>query len=269
MLKKFQTIVIGISSLLFCSSIAWADANWSYSGSTGPKYWANLDPNYAECGWGKEQSPININASVHLSLNPLQFQFQAVPADLINNTFAKQNDSSTVENTHSLQDDLTSAQSAQNTMTINGDTYQLAQFHFHIPAEHRIRGTSYPMEIHLVYRDAQAHLAVVAIMVQQTRLKTGNSQLHAIAQNLNGQPASWQSATATIALSKLLPKDWRYYHYEGSLTVPPCIEGVQWYVMQQPISISAADLKIFKAKTPTGNARPSQPLNNRIVQRAV
>jgi carbonic anhydrase len=269
MFKKIQNLAVGISALLLCTSTAWAAANWSYSGKTGPQYWASLDPNYAECGWGKEQSPISINASVHLELSPLQFQFQNIAPDLIDEGRATNNDATAVEDTHSLQDDLAASEMAGNTLTINGDTYQLNQFHFHMPAEHKIRGISYPMEIHLIYRDAQAHLAVVAIMVQQTRAKTANSVLHSIAQNLTGSPATWQSATASINLAKILPKDWRYYHYEGSLTVPPCIEGVQWYVMNQPITITAADLKAFKTKAPGPDARPIQPLNGRVVQRAV
>lgn len=268
MLKRLHVVLI-TSAIALCSSMpAWA-TSWSYSGSTGPRYWASLDSNYAECGYGKEQSPISINASVHLELSPLQFQFSPISANLIDNGHALQNVANDVEETHSLQDDLSPAQSAKNTLTINGDTYQLAQFHFHVPAEHRIRGVSYPMEIHLVYRDSQSQLAVVAIMVQQTRLTKGNSVLHMITQNLAGKPVAWQNSKVSINLVKLMPRNLDYYHYEGSLTVPPCIEGVQWYVIRKPITISAADLRAFKAKAPINNARPIQPLGNRIVQRAI
>ncbi|MDF2940557.1 MAG: cah [Gammaproteobacteria bacterium] len=267
MLKKLS-LLIGASALLFSGSIAWAaGASWSYSGSTGPKNWANLDPNYAECGWGKEQSPINITSAQSSSMGALQFQFQNIAPNLIDYGHSSQSDSAMVEDTHSLEDNLTASEVSANTLTINGDTYQLTQFHFHMPAEHHILGVTYPMEIHLVYRDAQAHLAVVAILVKKTRLKTANSLLHQIALNLSGQSAAWQDQSTTINLSALIPQDPHYYHYEGSLTTPPCIEGVQWYVMRQPIMITASDLNVFKNKIPGNTARPIQSLNGRVVQK--
>lgn len=266
--KKFQALILSVAAILCCNSTAWASASWAYSGKTGPRYWASLDPNYAECGYGKEQSPISIYASIHLTLSPLLFKFAPIPANLMDNAAAKPNVANDVEETHSLQMDLTPAQSAQNTMTINGDTYTLAQFHFHVPAEHRIRGKIYPMEIQLIYRDSQSQLAIVAIMVQETHLKKGNPLLHAITQHLAGSPVAWQSSTTMLNLGQLLPKSTQYYHYEGSLTVPPCIEGVEWYVLAKPINITVGDLRIFKTKAPINNARPIQPLANRVVQRS-
>lgn len=259
-----------MSAFLLCGlNYAYASSNWSYSGSTGPKYWAGLDSNYAECGYGKEQSPISINASVHLELDPLVFQFSSIPPNLIDNGKAKQNIANDVEETHSLQDDLSSAQSVKNTLSIDGDTYQLAQFHFHVPAEHKVRGKSYPMEIHLVYRDDQGHLAMVAVMVEETHFKKGNSLLHSITQNIAGKPVAWQNPQVSLNLKQLLPRNQAYYHYEGSLTVPPCIEGVQWYVLRQPITITVADLRAFKAKAPINNARPIQSSNSRVVKRSL
>jgi carbonic anhydrase len=220
--------------------------HWSYEGKDGPAEWSKLDQTYAACSTGKAQSPIDIKNAKKADLAPLKFDYKAVPLNII-------------DNGHTIQINY----SPGSTLAAGGKTYTLKQFHFHHPSEEHVNGKGYDMVAHLVHADAEGHLAVVAVL-----LKTGSSNafLETVWKNI---PTVKEKAVdvpgVTLNVRDLLPADHGYYTFSGSLTTPPCSEGVTWYVLKAPASLSADQVTAF-AKIYPQNARPIQPLNGRELQ---
>jgi carbonic anhydrase len=226
------------------------DVHWSYEGDTGPQAWGNLKPEFSLCRLGKRQSPINIDEADTLQgpAEPLQFNYQA-------------SDGSVVNNGHTIQVDVT----GDNTLTVRGSVYKLLQFHFHTPSEERINYRSFAMVAHLVHRNNEGQLAVVAVL-----LETGvaNELINRVWTHMpldSGDRVRLPSGL--IDLNALLPKDQRYYQFFGSLTTPPCTEGVLWMVLKQPTLVSRDQIRLFTQLFPN-NARPVQPVNARPVRSA-
>lgn len=221
--------------------------HWSYSGGTGPAHWASLEPDYAACGKGKAQSPIDIETA-HVrqqDLAPLVFDYKPAALHIINNG-------------HTIQVNVPSG----STLMVGGDRYGLVQFHFHHPSEEQIDGKRSEMVVHLVHRDEQGHLAVVAVLFQSGG---PNATLSTLWHNLpatEGQESA--PAEVTIDAAELLPAVRDYFTFPGSLTTPPCSEGVRWFVLKAPMTLSADELATF-AKIYPANARSIQPLNRRAV----
>jgi carbonic anhydrase len=223
------------------------EQHWTYSGADGPTHWSQLNAEYKLCGTGKTQSPVNIRtrAVYRGETPPLAFDYRPSPLTI-------------VDNGHTIQVDYKPG----STLVIGGDRYQLVQFHFHHPSEEEINGKRSDMVAHLVHKDSAGRLAVVAIL-----LKTGhvNPLLASLWEHM---PKAGDHDPATggpeIDISKLLPPDHAYFNYSGSLTTPPCSEGVRWFVLRTPVDISRAQLKTFAARYPN-NARPVQKLNGRHV----
>ncbi|MCB8967385.1 MAG: carbonic anhydrase family protein [Ardenticatenaceae bacterium] len=219
--------------------------HWSYEGEGGPDHWAELDNAYEACGAGLEQSPIDLTGSS--------------AADLVNITFNyAESDVNILNNGHTIQVNYDEGSSIE----IEGHTYNLVQFHFHAPSEHAIDGSLYPIEMHLVHADANGNLAVVGVFVTQG---AENTAFTAVWDNL---PAEETDAVATgmmVNAAELLPADQLFYRYNGSLTTPPCSEGVLWSVMAAPIEMSAEQIAAFTTIF-DGNNRPLQPLNDRDLQ---
>ena len=219
--------------------------HWAYEGSQGPKNWGKLDPAYATCASGHTQSPIDIKHAKPADLPPLGFAYQSVPLNIINNG-------------HTIQVNYASG----STLTVGDKTYTLKQFHFHHPSEESIDGRGFDLVAHLVHDDGSGHLAVVAVL-----FKTGpsNALLEAVRKNI---PAQTGKATdvpsVSLNVSDLLPADRGYYTFAGSLTTPPCSEGVTWYVLKNQATLSADQLAAFARLYPR-NARPIQPANGREV----
>jgi carbonic anhydrase len=224
------------------------DVHWAYEGANGPQAWADLTPDYSACGNGQRQSPIHIQSTFTLQgpAEPLGFRYQPSAGSVINNG-------------HTIQVDV----SGYNTLSVRGSTYRLVQFHFHHPAEEMVNGRSFAMVAHLVHRNDQGQLAVVAVLLDPG---TANPLVQQVWTHMplevndrvpvpNGQ----------IDLRGLLPDDQRYYQFLGSLTTPPCTEGVLWMVMKQPMTVSDAQLRLFSQLFPM-NARPVQPVSGRIVR---
>ncbi|NJM32916.1 MAG: carbonic anhydrase family protein [Limnobacter sp.] len=146
---------------------------------------------------------------------------------------------------------------------MRGQRYELVQFHFHHPAEERINGQSFPMVIHMVHRSAAGELAVVALLVEVGEANPIVNHLWSRLPFLPGQTS--QLASNLFSLTDLLPNDKSYFVFTGSLTTPPCTENVLWLVMQQPITLSTAQVATFGQVYPL-NSRPLQPVNNRLIQ---
>ncbi|MEY4267749.1 MAG: hypothetical protein RIS90_2284 [Pseudomonadota bacterium] len=226
------------------------EVHWSYEGDTGPQAWGNLKPEFSLCRLGKRQSPINIDEADTLQgpAEPLQFNYQA-------------SDGSVVNNGHTIQVDV----AGDNTLTVRGSVYKLLQFHFHTPSEERINYRSFAMVAHLVHRNNEGQLAVVAVL-----LETGvaNELINRVWTHMPLDTGDRVRLPAgLIDLNALLPKDQRYYQFFGSLTTPPCTEGVLWMVLKQPTLVSRDQIRLFTQLFPN-NARPVQPVNARPVRSA-
>jgi carbonic anhydrase len=221
--------------------------HWSYSGDTGPSHWSQLEPDYAVCGTGKTQSPVNIETA-HVQqqeLPPLIFNYHPSTMRI-------------VDNGHTVQVSVPPG----DTLTVGDHRYTLVQFHFHHPSEEALDGKSFDMVAHLVHRDEQGHLAVVAVPLQKG---AANPLLSTLWQNLPHERGH-EAAPAGVAINAaaLLPADLSYYTYTGSLTTPPCSESVRWFVLKSPMTLSADQVATF-AKLYPANARVLQPLNGRAV----
>lgn len=218
--------------------------HWSYEGSTGPGHWGSLAPEYALCGTGKAQSPINIA--------------QTQQQDLVNISFHYQPTGLSVTNTgHSVQVNYP----AGSYIEIDGTRFDLLQFHFHSPSEHTVNGKQAAAEMHLVHKSASGSLAVVGVMIE-----TGahNPNIDPIWNNIPAAAGKTEATTSTTNALSLLPEDRRTMRYEGSLTTPPGTQGVKWSLMTQPITVSSEQIAQFR-KAYFGNNRPTQPLNGRVV----
>lgn len=219
-------------------------AHWSYSGAEAFQHWGDLSAEFHACKSGVRQSPIDINEYNAAHLPPLHPSYRPGTLEVINNG-------------HTIQ--VNTANSSG--LEVNDKMYQLLQFHFHTPSEHYVDGAPYPMEVHFVHKAADGTLGVVGVMMQ---LGKENSAIRRI---WSAMPATTEDHAGLVTMSAgdLLPANLDYYKYEGSLTTPPCSEGVQWHVAKTPIEISAAQLREFQALF-SMNARPVQPLHSRDVQ---
>jgi len=223
--------------------------HWSYSGEdTGPAKWGSLETDFATCKLGKDQSPIDIPAAAlqKSDLPPIAFDYKPTPLRII-------------DNGHSIQIDYAPGSH----ITVGGHQYELVQFHFHKPSEEKMNSKNYDMVAHLVHKDQDGKLAVVAVLLS----KGGNNPLlDTLWHNLPKQKGHEINVdNVKINAADLLPQNRAYYTFAGSLTTPPCSESVTWFVLQDPAPISADELARFARLYPM-NARPVQPLNGRVIQ---
>lgn len=224
-------------------------ADWSYEGDSGPDHWADLSEDYALARTGQRQSPINISTSAAkvAALPRIDLDYQPHGLAIFNNG-------------HTVEDDYTGGGS----MTVDGHTYELAQFHFHSPSEHTLDGQHAAMEMHLVHKDAQGALAVLAVMIVEGEENEAFSDLSAFIPTEPGRADHVEGVTVDV--NDLLPARIDSYRYSGSLTTPPCSEGVAWFVLADPIEVSADQIANFR-EVFFGNNRPTQALNGRVVRR--
>ena len=218
--------------------------DWSYERPHGAAHWGER---WATCGQGKAQSPIDIPSGIQPQRGPaVAFHYQ--PFDLV------------VENTSHV---IEVPAAKGGFITLDGHRYELLQFHFHTPSEHRIGGKVFPFEIHLVHRDADGKLAVVGILGVESAAT--NPALQPVVSALPVASCDHRAPGARFDASTLLPAGRDHVTYSGSLTTPGCTEGVTWLVLDEPISASAAQREKLG---PFGvNARPVQPRNGRAIVR--
>ena len=241
-----RAVALAVALALVAVGVALAQegVHWSYEGDTGPEHWGDLSPDYAACSNGVEQSPVDIPADTPVNPPNISFSYQPSAVNIINNG-------------HTIQ----VAYDPGSSITLDGTTYKLEQFHFHTASEHAVAGAHDPMELHLVHKNAQGGLAVVGVL-----LKAGaeNPAYASVFQNLPTQVSEQPVpvAGATVDANQLLPAQRSYWRYNGSLTTPPCSEGVKWLVMNTPVELSDAQIAAFTAII-KNNERPVQPLNSR------
>jgi len=219
--------------------------HWSYEGQAGPEHWGERAAEYHPCHNGQFQSPIDIRHPVDGHLPPLALEFHAAAEMLVNNG-------------HTLQVTVDDEDDFQ----LDGETYSLRQYHFHTPSENRIAGRAFPLEAHFVHQNAAGELAVVAVMFE-----TGaeNPALTGLLAALPAQQDRPVALNRPVDLRPLFPQDRHYYRFSGSLTTPPCTEGLRWLVMKQPVQLSSAQLAVFQQALKSSNNRPLQPLHGRVV----
>ena len=226
------------------------DVHWTYEGDKGPKAWGRLKPDFNVCALGKRQSPINIEDGNTLQgpAEPLLFNYTPSNGTVLNNG-------------HTIQVDV----QGDNSITVRGGRYRLLQFHFHAPSEEQINGKRTAMVAHLVHRNDEGQLAVVALLLEPGAANPLIDKVWTyMPLEVNDRV---RMPRDLLNLNELLPIDQRYYQFMGSLTTPPCTEGVLWTVLRQPLQISNAQLKLFTQLYPN-NARPVQALNGRPVREA-
>ena len=220
-------------------------AHWDYLGVEGPNHWAMLSKEYMTCETGKRQSPINISTAHHGDHHQtLTFHYQTSQLHEMNNGHTIQ-----VSHVSGCRVDL------------NDRKYQLRQFHFHVPSEHHIEGTAFPMEMHLVHQDENGHVLVLAVMMKTDAPQPVLSNLWKWLPEQIGRDIS---IPLEFRLTNVLPQNTHHYSYSGSLTTPPCTEGVQWIVLKEPMHVTQQDVDRF-VHIIGHNARPVQPLRNRHI----
>ena len=240
-------IVFLVAVMLFsCAGMLAASegTHWDYDGQEGPKHWGTLAEKYFMCAEGHNQSPINLVADLPADLPELVFEYNNL-GDLVE------------ENTgHAIQENVKPG----NSVIMLGKKFELKQFHFHSPSEHTVNGKTFPMEVHLVHQNDESEYFVVGLL-----FKTGNrnkiiDQLPSFKKSRGEDPRSNQ-----IDYNELVTERKDYFLYNGSLTTPPCTEGVLWIVMKQPIIVSPDQIQHYRDLLGFDNNRPVQPHNSRIV----
>lgn len=204
-----------------------------------------LAPEYATCSAGKNQSPINLTGMVEGDLPALKVNYKAGGNEVLNNG-------------HTIQVNYAPG----STMTVGNRSFELKQFHFHSPSENTIEGHSYPMEAHFVHADKNGNLAVIAVMFKLGKHNSELEKAWARMPEENGQKHALENA---VDANILLPHDHAYYRFNGSLTTPPCSEGVNWFVMKFFDAASKEQIEKFVHFMYHDNNRPVQPVNARVV----
>ncbi len=218
---------------------------WAYEGDSGPQNWGRLKPEFSKCSSGERQSPIDIRDGMKLQLDPVQIEYR--PSNF-----------RVIDNGHTVQVNVAGG----NSIEVMGRRYSLVQFHFHRPSEERIDGRQFDMVAHLVHKDMDGRLAVIAVLLDQG---SAHPIVQTVWNNLPLEKGEEVAARATLDLNALLPAERSYFTYMGSMTTPPCNEGVLWMVMKQPVEISGDQIRIFARLYPM-NARPVQSAAGRLIK---
>jgi carbonic anhydrase len=219
--------------------------SWKYVGSKGPEHWGDLSEDFISCKVGRNQSPIDIDKTIITSPTKLK-TFQRFPAVNI------------VNNGHTVQADFKTG----NIMVVDTIMYEMKHVAFHTPSENTIKGKSFPLEAHFLHTGPKGNSAVLAVMFEEG---AENKALAKLWQQMPKTKVQPKKLSAKVLASELTPRDKTYYRYNGSLTTPPCTEGVIWIVMKTPMTASKSQIAAFKKVMRQDNNRPIQPLNGRIV----
>ena len=240
-----------LSATLLSTALFASEGNhWGYTGHHDPSHWGEISEKYKMCSEGKNQSPINIEPSVVVStsgLEPIKFNYKATSTEVINNG-------------HTIQVNFASG----STIHIDGRDFELKQFHFHTPSENQIGGKHFALEGHFVHLDNKGNIAVVAVMFED---KSKDNLLIAKIWNAMPHKAGGKEKYSITAdeVSEILPKNKEYYRFTGSLTTPPCSEGVRWFVLKESVKISHEQVEAFLHVMHHPNNRPVQKINARKV----
>ncbi len=240
-------LMLCLASPLFAAETETEAPHWSYQGQDGPEHWGELSSQYLMCSEGWNQSPINLVDDVHAGLPKLEFEYYSTNINEINNG-------------HSIQQNMAPGSFLR--VPERNLNLELKQFHFHSPSEHTIDGKSFAMEIHFVHADKDGGLAVVGVLIDEGEEHPVLNKLWAF---MPENPGETSQEPIGIEETDLLPPTREYYAYSGSLTTPPCTEGVKWIVLKTPVQASAEQIATFKERVGPATNRPVQPLNARMI----
>ena len=247
--KKIILLLVMVIAMVTAtlSTTAWAaeTPRWSYGGAENPTQWGSLSKDFTLCELGRDQSPINIKNAVESTPSKISFDYKPSPLMVFNTG-------------RTIQVNYAKG----STVNINGEKYALLQFHFHTPSEHEINDKASAMELHLVHRNDAGQLAVVGVMLNKGE---ANSLIEEVWNNIPAIGKTNTVSNITINATNILPSSKSYYSYDGSLTTPPCSEGVRWNVFLEPMTISEEQIESFE-KIYQVDARPIQPINSRSAQ---
>lgn len=217
-------------------------ATWGYEARNGPALWGTLEPAFSACALGREQSPVDLTGGRRTELAPIEFDYGRARME--------------VENTgHTIQMNPEPGHG----IVLEGIRHELLQFHFHRSSEHLVDGARFAMELHLVHRNESGGLAVVGVLISEGG---SNAALAPAWAHLPPDPGTAWAVPGELDLASLLPPFRTTWRYRGSLTTPPCTEGVAWIVLDTPLPMSPAQIAAFAALYPN-NYRPVQPLGDR------
>lgn len=218
---------------------------WSYEGDTGPANWSKINVDWAKCGTGNRQSPIDLRDGIKVNLEQISFDYHP-------SSFSEVNDGHTIR----------VMVGSGNFITVGNTVYELQEFHFHRPSEEKINGRGTEMVIHLVHRSVEGKVAIIAVLLERGQ---PHRLMQTIWDNLPLEKHEVVSPSIVIDPSDALPERRDYFTYMGSLTEPPCTEGVLWMVFKQPMQASPAQMALFSRLYPL-NARPVQPTAGRMIK---
>ena len=273
-MRKLIASTIGLMMVTFFSSLVWAQdgttvpaqhvttrpvappadtPHWTYDGDKGPRFWGKLDPDFSLCDTGQNQSPIDIAKTSSATLPKLRSNFSPAKLQIVHHEHVADE----INNGHTIQINY----SEGDTLTIGDTHYELIQFHFHSPSEHTVQGKQYPMEMHFVHKSPAGTLAVVGVFIEQGAHNPAFDPIWEHLPKQKGVESHFEHVHVDV--DNFLPHSHTSYRYDGSLTTPPCSEGVKWIVMKSPIQLSKKQIQAFNAIIKANN-RPVQPLHHRV-----
>ena len=237
----------GVATLAILSTLSFANeaVHWGYTGHGSPDSWGEISPKYHTCSDGRNQSPVNVVSSLDADLEAIKIDYSKPSKDVVNNG-------------HTVQVNMQSG----NTIVVDGISFELKQFHFHTPSENHIDGKSFPLEAHFVHLDKDGNIAVLALMFEEGK---ENSELAKIWEKMPKEANGKNELELKNIASALLPENKDYYRFNGSLTTPPCSEGVRWLVLKTPVTVSKEQVEKFLHTMHHPNNRPIQPTNARLI----
>jgi len=247
MVGKISAVLqAGLLTSAIALSGASAQDNWSYSGNNGPQAWHTLSPGNVLCRSGQRQSPINIEGTDPVIMHRLVTDYKVAPIEIKNNS-------------HSV----TMTYSKNSLLKVGAKFFTLNSISFHTPAEHTVAGQVFPMSVQFKHRGPGGNWAIIETLVKEGRENIAATEFLA---NFPLEPGQTMKQPMVLVNARdLMPTDKAYYRYMGSLTTPPCSEGVSWYILKKPIQLSKEQIELVKGVVGGDSARPVQARNNRMI----
>jgi len=222
--------------------------HWGYTGHAAPAHWSELDPKFFMCKAGSNQSPINLEKKSIVAtkgLDKIEFSYTTSASSVVNNG-------------HTVQVNVKEG----SFIKIDGIKFNLLQFHFHTPSENQIDGKNFPLEAHFVHASKDGKLAVVSVMFENG---SENKVIKKIWSKMPKEEGKVGCGLPISMIKDILPKNKAYYRFDGSLTTPPCTEGVRWFVLQDYAHISKSQVQEFAHIVHGHDNRPVQAINARKI----
>ena len=221
-----------------------AAPHWSYEGEGSPEHWGALQADFKVCQLGLEQTPIDLSRGIKGDVGAVDYDYKPLPLRILNNG-------------HTIQVNADPGSSC----VIDGTRYELLQFHLHHPSEHLLAGKGFDLECHFVHKASTGALAVTGVFI---RPGAASAALKAFFDSMPAKEGPETRLGSSIDIAAILPKSGGYFRYLGSLTTPPCSEGLTWTVHKEPVEASVEQIQKFAALFPK-NARPVQRRNRRLL----